>query len=329
MKSIAILSIIIFISTYYNNNYNTGLSNGVLYFVQFMSLFIYTSAISNKYGIDKCINYFYYASLLLMIAMDISVLAGIDLDSTHYQNLITYLFGNKFMVSYLHMQSFGLYALKKFRKKAKSDKIKFLIFGIAGILICDYVDCSTGIIGNVIILLLLLLPIGNKLKNIMSKSSFVISSFIVLNILLLSGQILLQNDLVKYIIEEVLHESLTLTGRTRIYEIVKDIIIKKPLLGYGYNSDIITVILGYGNAQNGIMQFLLDCGIIGTSAFFAVLYNYVKGIKDINLNWPIFCLLYSFLICSLVEVCLKFNFFIIIALFMAISMSEKETIESS
>ena len=324
MKSIIFLTFIIFVSTCYNNNYNTGLSNGILYLLQFLSLFIYTSAISNKYGVDKCIDSFYYASVVLMVIMDISVLLGMDLDPTHYQNLVTYLLGNKFMVSYLHMQSFGLYALKSYRKNSKCSKVKTLIFCIAGIFICNIVDCSTGIVGNFVIFLMLILPLGNKVKKIMSKPSFIITVFIIMNLLLLSGQILLQNELVKYVIEKILNESLTLTGRIKIYDIVWDIIIKKPILGYGYNSDIITVILGYGNAQNGILQFLLDCGFIGTFAFFLVLYNYIKGVKNVSKNWPVFCLLYSFLTCSLVEVCLKFNFFIIIALLMVIGSSERD-----
>lgn len=329
MKSILILILIIFLSTFYNNNYNTGLSNGIFYFLQFASLFIYTSSIANKYTIDKCVNYYYYASLILMIIMDVSVLIGIDLDRTHYQNLITYLLGNKFMVSYLHMQAFGLYSLKNYRQQEKYNKIKTIIFGISGILICKYVDCSTGIVGNFLILILLLMPIRDKEKKLMTNSTFILILFLVLNLLLLSGQILLQNGLIKYVIENILNESMTLTGRTKIYEIMGKIILKKPLLGYGYNSDIITIILGYGNAQNGILQFLLDCGIAGTISFFIVLWNYTKKQKNFLKNWSLYCMLYAFLVCSLVEVCLKFNFFIIIALFMVISMYENKITDRS
>ena len=41
-------------------------------------------------------------------------------------------------------------------------------------------------------------------------------------------------------------------------------------MGYGYFSNIIEKILGFGNAQNGVLKIIIDSGIIG-------LIGYVSG----------------------------------------------------
>jgi exopolysaccharide production protein ExoQ len=87
-----------------------------------------------------------------------------------------------------------------------------------------------------------------------------------------------------------------LTGRTDLWPYVIDAIYEKPILGWGFTAFWIpsnpraveiSSILGWGGfvaeAHNGILQLLLDVGVVGT-AFFLFLWarNLVMAVKCMN-----------------------------------------------
>ena len=44
-----------------------------------------------------------------------------------------------------------------------------------------------------------------------------------------------------------------------------------PYVGWGYGSPVVSEVVGYGNAQNGIMELLVRYGIVGTVGFLLVI----------------------------------------------------------
>ncbi len=320
-----LFSIVIFISVIYLNISSTVLFNAILYFLQFFMIFVLTNYLTHKYGLERCIKAYMGATIILTLAMDISILGNIEFDPLRYQNLSSYIFGNKFMVAYLHIQTLGLASaykvIKKNNKKMGVNKIWWFLYAIYSIFICSKVDCNTGMIGLVILGIFLLFPLTDKIKKFLSKPFNILIIMIIANILIIGGKFVLESSFVQYIIVEVLHEDLTLTGRTAIYEMLYNIISQKWLLGYGYNSDTITKLIGYGNAQNGILQYALDCGLIGCFVFGLNWYICIKKAEGQEKNiWPIFCLMYAFIVCSLVEVSFKFNFMIILAIMLSVPL---------
>jgi exopolysaccharide production protein ExoQ len=102
------------------------------------------------------------------------------------------------------------------------------------------------------------------------------------------------------LIFELIGKESTLTGRTKIWPYVIDSIGDKPLLGWGFCAfwstlnpvlwQIIVAMRGDDwftplvvNAHNGILEFLLEIGFLGTSFFlFLLVRNFVMAVKCMN-----------------------------------------------
>jgi exopolysaccharide production protein ExoQ len=102
------------------------------------------------------------------------------------------------------------------------------------------------------------------------------------------------------LISELFGKDATLTGRTILWPYVIDYISKKPLLGWGFYSfwsprnpatlqifEALRVNNWYtdfvANAHNGLLELLLEIGLLGTSLFiFLWLKNFIMAVKCMN-----------------------------------------------
>lgn len=316
---IIFFSIIIFISTYFYQMSNYNFLNGIRYSLQFLSLFFTTNSLIKKNGVKETVKYFYYTSLFIIIFSDISVLAKIKI--SNYEKLDNYIFGNKFILSYLHLLTYSLMTTHDNLNNNKKI-IKKILFSILSLFICFYTNCLTGSIGIIIFTLLVFFPFKDKIKKILSEPSSIFIALYLLELLFIMCLMIYDLPFFQNIIKFVLNKEITFAGRYTIYTILPSIIGEKWLLGYGYNTSIVSTILGWGNAQNGLLQCLIDFGIIGTIMFFVSWYKCINIKYDKN-NWPLYCAIYSFMICSLFEVCFKFYFFIILCLLFNIGINQK------
>lgn len=311
-----VLSIIVFLATFVSGMTIYNFLNGLHYSLQFLSLYLVTNYLVKKDGLQECIKNYFIVSLLFVLAMDLSVLIGLEFDIMRYQNLSSFLFGNKFMLAYFHMQTFGLMALyDSFRNK--KNITKYIVFCIISLSMCLITGCLTGIVGILVITLMLILPLGNNIKKELSDPRAIFMILFLVEFFLIASSYVYNTPFVQYIVDDILHKGNSMNGRYIIYGLLKPVILDNFILGYGYNATIITRILGYGNAQNGLFQCMLDFGIIGTIIFIINWYKSIN-IKFNQKNWPLYCLLYAFIICSSVEVCFKFNFYLVLAIFLNI-----------
>lgn len=327
-----IFGIVIAFSVIYQSLSTTSMFNACTYFLEFTVPFLCVDYLCVRFGTKSTLKGFMYASLLVCSVMDLSVLLGMDIDKTHYQNLITYLFGNKFMVAYLHMQTLGILAeYATLSRKLNNIKVYFalLSYAIYGMAICSYVNCATGIVGNLVVVTLLLLPISDTIKKTLSKPLTMMVVLLIANVLLIGSDVLLQIPFIQNLITGVLHKDLTLTGRFRIYAMLPDLFKNSFIIGYGYNSDIFAGLIGYGNAQNGILQYVLDCGIVGA---ITLIINWISSVICIKnkerFSWPMICVIYGFIICSLVEVCFKLNFILVLSIISGLRFIETKNFEN-
>lgn len=320
-----LLGAIVALSVLYQSHSETSIFNSATYFLQFISPYLVLDYLIQKKGRYSTIKGITLVSFSVCTMMDLSVLLGMDIDKSHYQNLITYLFGNKFMVAYLHMQTLGFIAT--FKKMSRNNVNHFigldvLFYGVFGIIMCARVNCATGIIGNTVVLILLCAPLSKKVKMVLAKPTTMLLMLLVVNILIVGSDVLIQMPVVRNLIINVLHKDLTLTGRNKIYAMLPAIYTDHWILGYGYNSDIFAGLIGYGNAQNGILQYILDCGLVGAGAF---ILNWFKSVKtdvaEASKIWPAICVVYGFIFCASVEVCFKFNFILTLAVISTMSLT--------
>ena len=110
------------------------------------------------------------------------------------------------------------------------------------------------------------------------------------------------------------------------------IIEKRKFFGYGYLSNAVSNVYGWGNPQNGIMDLLVNYGCVGTVAFILLCMSVFQGIactkqvsdKKLEIIYPIVAFIYSMLVCSIMEVSFGRYFFLALAIIGAFNMEIKE-----
>lgn len=210
---------------------------------------------------------------------------------SYVNNNMNYLIGSKFNVAYNAIASIVFLLYFSFGQKKIIYKILLLINLYISFISCYIVKCSTGIIGTVFILMLLILQNFKFFKKIdfqiMRKWYIPIGVLILGAIFAFYIKEIVEIPMIKYIIEDVLKKDSTLTGRTTIYENVSRYLRGKPLLGYGYNNiyEIFKETMfdfenNYAyNAQNALLEYMLYFGIFGCVAFFCFIASKFMKIK--------------------------------------------------
>ena len=106
---------------------------------------------------------------------------------------------------------------------------------------------------------------------------------------------------VKYFITEVLERDVTLTGRQQIFAVIPMILRRKPWLGYGSSSYIISKYTGAFNAQNGFFDLAVCYGIPSAVLFVILIVSLIRT----NSGTAVRILLggiYAYMVMSMVEV---------------------------
>ena len=318
------IPIIVFVATmigctYANVTFSSRLVNSIVTGYGYILFFIVVDYFFRRKDAKGLINQFFllvfFLAFLELLAIIVSRGKGIGGNEV----LSLYFIGNKFFVSYTHMLFLALsvYQIRSILNKKKQILI-FLSLSVYVIFVCHIVDCNTGVVGSCfMVLLIILMNINKKLKDILFKPYIFICFFVLLTILLAGTEIVVGNTYFQDLFLKYSHTNKLLTGRLEMYEVALEYIAQRPYVGYGINSTIVEDVLTWGNAQNGLLKMLLDFGIIGTAAFLFVCYDAfrIRGITNMKyLNTVIVAYLYAMALCSTVEINISFYFFAGIAL---------------
>lgn len=155
---------------------------------------------------------------------------------------------------------------------------------------------ATGVAGLAMLLLFILLIYGRKIAslfNSLTLSVIYIAAFL--------GIIVFRLQYVfSFIIEKLLHKSMTFTGRTDIWDIALRLIKRSPLFGYGvYEGHGLIFVRGqYYYAHNAVLEVLLQGGAVSLIFYGAIfasaavsLYKYRKQKPAQILSFGIFTVL--------------------------------------
>lgn len=222
---------------------------------------------------------------------------------------ILYFAGNKFRTSYYFIFFLTMIQIKYYDEISSKirSKILFLILSFVVIGITKYIQCSTAMVATVCVALSIFIP--RKMQNILKNPTTVIISLGISALLLLLTNIISENYYVNYVVTELLGEDIGLTGRYRIYGYLFGIIRNSWLFGYGYGNYAVGTIVGYGNAQNSVIQLIIDYGIVGLVGFsILMIHSFRKGSKTEN-KWGYYVYIYVMLICAMIEICFNYNFY--------------------
>lgn len=225
---------------------------------------------------------------------------------------ITYFFGYKFMTSYYFMMWLALFRVKNHKKIESERNYKILYVALILVLfgICKWLYCSTTMLASLVFLAEFVLP--KKAKRFLMNPITIIIIVIIAGLVPFVIETIMGIPFVQYFITEVLHKSATLTGRLAIFDSIGVVVSRHILLGHGYGNVAIANQVGYGNAQNGLMQFIVDYGFIGVSLFMYILYKCVKKEKLSEEIEGLYIILYALIVCSIVEISYNYIFYLVL-----------------
>lgn len=275
----------------------------LVFFLTILSIFLVVSYYKYMCKETLFIETIYKTLLFLCIVSDFVSLFQRDVDY--------YLLGSKFMISYIHLLIIYLWQTLYLLKPIKKIKYRFiLIFLMLESLFMFYwVHCTTAVL---LFPLTIIAPLCTyRLRNLLQNRNILILVYGMGNFMVLGMGLLANNMKVYYFITQVLDKGASFIGRLIIYEKIAKIIEVKPLLGYGYMSDIVNQVVTFGNAQNGFLDMIIQYGIIGLSLWLIFIYFSCKSMKN-EKYWPICVFIYSLILASLIEI--PFNLFFYLAI---------------
>lgn len=287
----------------------------------FVLFLFYMEIMAEKKKVKRVIEIFFRTALVVLLITDILIFVA---PSLYLYN--KYFVGTKFEVVYLHILIIIFYlSLNQTGKLYTYKKILLILLAAWSLFICIYVNCSTGIVG-VAVLLLLLLAIKRKERLFLNGKLYCVMQALCLGFVFFY-EFVLNNPTVEYLIVEILGRDITLTSRTRIYEIVPLILTEHSgwMIGMGYGSsyDLGMRFAGFPDTQNGILEWIWQVGIPTTIIMvlmFAVILNISKQYmneKNRGLLHPLIAGLYLFSILGTVEITITSMYFSIAICIMA------------
>ena len=296
---------VMLVSTLYNN---MNIHRGILQIIKILEIFLFWEYIHQVSQEKSTVKTFFILTLVYSILNDIIMFIRPDM---FLENDSNYLLCNKFEVSYFNILLLAFYMYYVKDKKDKKNVVFKTIFAVLAICICLYTECTTALIGA---LLFLIIYVATKNNHKKIKPIFIMVLLIVSCSILILFSNIVHLKPIEYIIVNLLHEDITLTGRTYIYDNIFSVIGNKWLLGYGYGNsyDIMFEQLHVPNTQNALLEYWLDSGILGVTLLLVLIYNIFKDYNK-NIN-SIVIYLYVFSILGCIEVTIDIIYIALLAM---------------
>lgn len=225
-----------------------------------------------------------------------------------------YLLGNKFSVSYMHLEMVAFYIFQGALGN-KTKKNITLVLILYSLTISLLVDCITGVMGVLFfIVLAFLLPKKITRNPLLWVVISVLSFASVYNY-----NYIVETDIYQKLFVRSLDRGVTLTGRMNIYKELPHLMSGHWLWGYGPSSsyEVIHNYLNMPNTQNGFWDIILQVGIVSFTflALLTIYSIYQIDKKKENFLIPIIAMLDMYSVLAIFEITISLSFigFVIIA----------------
>ena len=271
-------------------------------------LFIVPSELRRKYGNELSGTTICLIACLLICVADVFAVAtggkGVVTQDNEYLFSSNYIIGDKFLLSYMNMLCFALIYWKI------PSVVTLVVFGSISLWISVLVGCSTGVIGTVIMIIMILL--SYPVRALPAHRLFLPILTVVLSVVAVAFTGLLTWGPFGRFITNVLGESSDLTGSIFIYPVLIGLFIKRPLLGYltanGANQAVIGA-CGAADAQEGLFHILLANGLVGVVLFLITEYVSIGRIHYMGRReHGLYAFVVAMTVCSVVEINLGLPF---------------------
>lgn len=310
-----LMLIFIFIGLTSSMMSKTNIEDSVWFFLRIFTFFFFMEYAYEKGDVKNIFKIFGFLFLFYAV---LSLIIDIKFHYLFINYNKNYLIGNKFAISYaafLSLVMYDCYQNNNYKNLKKSNLFIILVF-IFTIFVSYKTDCNTGILCCVLYYLISKMNI-DKLKS----GPMIITTSLISSVLLISFRdFLLNQKIVQYIITNLMHRSMDLSGRIQIYENIFTIINEKKLLGHGFGNSysILYSRILAPNTQNALLEWWFNSGIFGLLVLLLMFYVIFDNLKKSRINTlpNINCIvnaIFVFLILGSIEVTISTSFFILLA----------------
>lgn len=331
MKVTCVFFVILFIVT---NVRTRSLAHPIIPFCAVVVISTVAGYLGGYVGIDDCVDAFFYGICLYCLA----ILVGHCSDSGRMGTLLDVLFwmtavycavsavfvalvgvadgpllyyfaGNKFSTSYYFILLAALCYARMSRAgcSRRATALCTLALSLLALAVSRHVYCSTAAVMSAFVGILALLP--PRVQGALSRPGVLLTCLVGTGIALVLLDVVLSNPMVRYLVIDVLGEDLTLTGRDLIYQQLPSLIAESPLFGYGYGNSAVIMEVGYGNAQNSVMETIVNYGLLGLAGILYAVVALAKG-PHCEWSWGVLLVVYAMILGSVVEITFNYYFFL-------------------
>lgn len=295
----------------------------LLYVVELFLLMIWTSEKGcSRFALD----FVFYYLLIVTAVSDFLMFSGLIAFQTG--NVQCFLVGSKFTVAYFHINLLTFWFIRSREIFFGNRRIKYIaIVGIPFIwFVSSYVDCITGILGCLIMMILFRFIQSGKQKTLLKLNSpaVMLSAMAMSVIFPFVAGFIVSIPFVRHILLNVVNRSTNLTGRLNIYMDFMDGMHGHWLWGYGVGNanTVSTRLFGYANAQNALLQWVLQLGVVGTTCMAALMVTVLWRLNKSNAvarSMPLVCLIYLYIILGMIEITYSMSFLLLFGLIFLLS----------
>ena len=322
---VALLAGVAVYSSWINQNLpSSSVATSVFYAIQIIDCFLYGEYIESSDNYDNGIKTLFYLSLFYCLLTDVFMFLDLRTKTYAWGTEIFYLIGNKFNVAYLHLLVIVLFA-QLHEQRIERKKTALIGLYIWSFVVSVYVQCTTAIIGLIIIIVFFAKK--DKYRHFLVDPKKIFATLLLCDTVLVFFSQILKFGPIRFVIENILHESVDLTNRVYIYERSFVMLFSKPWFGYGYDNNIAQsrIFTHANNTQNGLMDCIVSYGIIGTILTVAIILVVVAKCRKRN-SYALLVLMLTYVVMSSVEITIRGFFFLILALAMC-SKNIDESVE--
>lgn len=279
--------------------------DAVLYAITFYDIYSFVGLCKEKRHFDEMLKCLYNITMLYCILTFCSVLWNGTINNS---NQASYIFGNKFTSSYLFILLIALYGAIHEMDLWK-NKVRYVFLLIFSIAFTLYVGCATATVTLVILFVVVLIR-SQKIRMMLLNEKFVVVVLIVSALLIFWMEQILKIDFINDIVSGYFNKSYTVTGRLEIYNVyLMDIIRNSFWFGYGYSNSMMKNLTGlYANAQNGLLEIMVNMGFWSVLALLITVFLCFKNTFKTNKSFYISIIVYGMIIASVFEVALNWFF---------------------
>ncbi len=226
--------------------------------------YILAVVVANRGRIEDMLRIFVYLSLFFLIISDITVIFKISPGSNYF-------IGTKFAIAHHHIKTLA-FLLVYIRKWNFRNKLLIAALILETFLINIRAKSAAGLVE--ITLFVLFIIIYLRKINIIHNPFVQLGTLVACTLFPFWYEWLLSNRFIQFLVQDVLHRKLTLTGRTGIYDMIPLIVGDNFLWGYGVGSNMeICMRWGAINVQNGMLKIFMESGALGALAIYLMFFT--------------------------------------------------------